>query len=66
MKEEPIFTREQGQLYRFISWLQLEKGYVLVDRRTADTPSLGDMIKAIQEFAKSTLLSFKTDFKGIH
>lgn len=51
-EEEPIFTLDEGWLYQFISWIHLERGLVLVDRMTADTPIFDEMIDAIKEFVR--------------
>jgi len=50
VSEEPLFTEREGVFYQFISWLHLQKGFVLVDRTTGDIPTLNDTISAIKEF----------------
>jgi hypothetical protein len=49
-KDERIFTLDEGWLYQFISWIHIEKGFVLVNRKTGDIPTFDDMIDSIKEF----------------
>ena len=57
MSEERIFSLDEGWLYQFISWIHIEKGFVLVDRKTGDIPTFDDMIDSIKEFVKKKKLT---------
>ena len=52
MSKEPLFSLDEGWLYQFISWILIEKGFVLVDRKTGNMPTFDDMIDSIKEFVK--------------